>query len=73
VIATGLHSEPFVPDFPDQNKFSGSIVSPFSIKSPDQVENKRVVIIGVGKSATELAVFAGRYARSCHLVFRKAH
>jgi cation diffusion facilitator CzcD-associated flavoprotein CzcO len=63
VIATGLHSEPFVPDFPGQNKFSGPIVSSFSIKSPDQVENKRVVIIGDGKSATELAVFAGRYAR----------
>ncbi len=31
------------------------------------------MIIGGGKSATDLAIFAGQYARSCHLVFQKAH
>lgn len=73
VIATGIHSQPFIPEFPGQNKFRGQILCPSSIKTPKQVENKRILIIGGGKCATDLAVFAGRFARSCHLVFRKAH
>ncbi len=73
VIATGVYSKPVIPNFLGQNKFSGSIVYPFMIKSSDQVENKRVVVIGTGKCATDMAILAGRFARSCHLVFRKAH
>ncbi|CAF0802550.1 unnamed protein product [Adineta steineri] len=73
VIATGLFSKPYMPNFRGQNKFNGSIVNPFTIKSEDQIKDKRVVIIGGGKCATDLAILAGRFARSCHLVFRKAH
>ncbi len=35
--------------------------------------NKRVIVIGCGKCATDMAVLAGRYAQSCYLIFRKAH
>ncbi|CAF2038332.1 unnamed protein product [Rotaria magnacalcarata] len=73
VIATGLFSEPNVLNFQGQNKFAGEITYPFAIKSYEQMANKRVVIIGSGKSAADMAVLAGHYARSCHLVFRKAH
>jgi len=73
VIATGRYSEPFLPKFPGQNKFNGPIVCPSVIKSSDQVENKRIVVIGGCKCATDMAVFAGRFARSCYLVFRSAH
>lgn len=73
VIATGLYSESVIPNFRGANKFSGPIVSPFTIKSSDQVENKRVVIIGGSKSAVDMAVLAGHFARSCYLVFRRAH
>jgi cation diffusion facilitator CzcD-associated flavoprotein CzcO len=73
VIATSLYSEPYVPKFRGENKFRGSIVYPSMIKSIDQVENKRVIVIGGGKCATDMAILAGRFARSCHLVFRKAH
>ena len=43
------------------------------IKSTKQLENKRVLIVGFGKCATDMAVLAGQHARSCHLVFRQAH
>ena len=73
VVATGVYSKPFVPTFPGQHKFTGSIVYPSMIKSYDQLANKRVVVIGTGKCATDMAILSGRFARSCHLVFRKAH
>lgn len=73
VISTGLFSEPYLPVYRGQEKFSGPILHPSHIKSHEQVENKRVVIIGSGKCATDMATLAGRYARSSHLVFRRAH
>ncbi|UJR22141.1 hypothetical protein I4U23_025205 [Adineta vaga] len=73
VVASGLYSQPYIPNYPGQNKFAGSIVSPWAIKSHDQLVNKRVVVVGHGKCATDMAVLAGHHALSCHIVFRKAH
>ena len=73
IVATGLFSEPYIPIYRGQDKFAGSILPPSAIKSGEQLENKRVIIIGCGKCATDMAVLAARYARSCHLIFRKAH
>jgi hypothetical protein len=73
IIAIGLYSEPYVPIYHGQSKFAGSIVFPTAIKSHKQLENKRVIVVGCGKCATDMAVLAGHHARSCHLVFRKAH
>ena len=73
IVATGFYSKPYTPIFKGQNKFSGSIVSPSAIKSHKQLQNKRVIVIGCGKCATDMAVLAGRYAQSCYLVFRKAY
>ncbi|CAF3096395.1 unnamed protein product [Rotaria sp. Silwood2] len=73
IVATGLFSEPYTPIFRGQSHFAGSILSPSDIKSCKQLVNKRVIIVGCGKCATDMAVLAGHYARSCYLVFRKAH
>ena len=73
MIATGLFSSLNIPHFRGQNKFAGEITYPSTIKSHSQLANKRVIVTGSGKSATDMAVLAGRFARSCHLVFRKAH
>ncbi|CAF1049961.1 unnamed protein product [Rotaria sp. Silwood1] len=73
IVATGLFSEPYTPIYRGQNQFVGSILSPCDIKSHKQLINKRVIIVGAGKCATDMAVLAGHYARLCYLVFRKAH
>ncbi|CAF3780534.1 unnamed protein product [Rotaria sordida] len=73
IVASGLYSEPYIPIYRGQSHFAGSIVSPFDIKSHKQLVNKRIIIVGGGKCATDMATLAGRYARSCYLVFRKAH
>jgi len=68
-----MHSEPYIPIYHGQSRFAGSILPPSAIKSPKQLANKRVIVVGCGKCATDMAVLAAHYARSCHLVFRKAH
>ena len=73
VIATGAFSEPYVPIYRGQNNFAGPILPPCAIKTYQQIEEKRVIIVGFGKSAMDMAVLAGHYARSCYLVFREAH
>ena len=73
VVATGLFSTPKKPVLRGENKFAGSIVHACDIKTREQLENKRVAVIGGAKSAADLATLAGTYARSCHMIFRRSH
>jgi len=72
VVASGLFSTPYIRIFPGQNKFAGSIVHASDIKTREQLENKRVLVIGGGKSAADMATLAGMYARSCYMIIRRA-
>jgi dimethylaniline monooxygenase (N-oxide forming) len=73
VVANGLFSTPYIPVFQDQDKFAGSIVHATEIKTWEQLKNKRVAVIGGGKSAVDLATLAGMYAQSCYMIFRRSH
>ncbi|CAF1034064.1 unnamed protein product [Rotaria sordida] len=73
VLATNLFTEPYMPYIRGQEKFTGTIIHGYNIKSHEQVIDKRAVIIGGGKCAVDLASTCGLYARSCHLVLRRAH
>ena len=73
VVASGLFSRPYLPTIRDSEKFAGPIVHPCEVKTKEQLSEQRVLIIGTGKCATDMAVLAATYARSCHLVFRQAH
>ena len=73
IIATGLFSEPYIAPIVGQEKFTGPIVHPCDVKTQADLTDRRVVIIGAGKCATDMAVLAGKFARTCHLVFRRAH
>lgn len=73
VVASGMYSQAYVPTIKGQEKFAGRIAHASSIKSGDEVMNKRVAIIGGGKTATDMAVLAGKYGQSCYLVFRHAY
>ncbi|CAF1222584.1 unnamed protein product [Rotaria sp. Silwood1] len=73
VIATSLFNEVYMPYIRGQEKFEGRIIHGYNIKSHEQLIDKRVVIIGGGKCATDLASICGSYTRSCHIVLRRAH
>ena len=74
VIATGLYSnKPHIPDFPGREDFQGQLLHNSKLKSPDSLTDKRVAVIGFGKSATDAALEACGVAKEVHLVFRRAH
>jgi len=53
-VANGLCSTPYVPFFSGQKKFAGSIIHANDVKTHEQLKNKRVVVIGGGKSAADI-------------------
>ena len=73
VVATGLFSEPYRAVISGAEKFAGTILHPSDVKTKEQLVGKRVLIIGTGKGAADMAVVAATHARTCHLVFRRAH
>lgn len=56
VLATGACSRPYVPDWPGRATFTPSLVRSAGYRSPDPYRGKRVLVVGSGNSATEVAV-----------------
>ncbi len=63
-------SQPYIPAFPGQEKFQGSVIHNSELKSPDQVAGKRVIVVGYGKSATDSALEATKVASHTSILFR---
>jgi dimethylaniline monooxygenase (N-oxide forming) len=74
VVATGLYSEtPDMPEFPGQDAFQGEVLHVSQVKTRQPLENKRVAVLGYGKSATDAALEAAAVADEVHIIFREAH
>ena len=76
VVATGLYSgqNKVIPSKPGQESFSGDIVHSSEFYDASVAKNKRVVVIGSGKSAVDCAIEASRAgASSVTLLQRSAH
>jgi dimethylaniline monooxygenase (N-oxide forming) len=74
IVSIGLYSEtPNIPLSDGQHLFQGRIIHVSALKFADQLAGKRVVVVGYGKSATDVAVESAAVATSTHIVFRHAH
>jgi hypothetical protein len=84
----GVHEEPFpylllaagqytdgknTPQFLDQEQFMGNIFTERDVSSLDVFHGKRVVVVGYGKSALDMATLAAERSREVHHVFRDAN
>jgi thioredoxin reductase len=56
VVATGIVANPYVPDIPYQNRFGGRVLHSADYRRPDGFSNQRVLVVGAGNSAGEIAV-----------------
>jgi len=56
VIATGYSHTPFVPDWPGRESFSGSLHHSSDYREPSAYRDRRVLVVGAGNSAAEIAV-----------------
>jgi dimethylaniline monooxygenase (N-oxide forming) len=72
VIAVGVYSHtPNILKLKDAESFQGKIIHNSELQSKEQLEGKKVVVVGYGKSATDAAVLAADYAASSTIVFRE--
>ena len=74
VVATGLYSHtPNMPEFSGQDRFRGRIIHNSELQSREQLEGRKVAVVGYGKSATDAAVLAAESAEESTIVFREQH
>jgi glycine/D-amino acid oxidase-like deaminating enzyme len=55
VVATGIMSSPFVPSLPGAERFGGAVIHSIDYLRPAPFAGRRVLVIGAGNSAGEIA------------------
>ncbi|ONK12991.1 putative oxidoreductase CzcO [Streptomyces sp. MP131-18] len=63
VAATGSFSNPLVPALPGQETFTGELLHSAGYRNPDAYAGKRVLVVGGGNSAVQIAHELARAAR----------
>lgn len=56
IIATGSFHNPFTPVIKDQEVFRGEVLHSSAYRNPNKYKGKRVVVVGRGNSAVQIAV-----------------
>lgn len=73
VVANGIFCEPHVPDFPGREEFEaagGRLLDTTELHTLPEAEGRRVVVVGYGKSACDVAVPVSDVASSTTVVAR---
>ncbi len=71
LVANGHHWDPRWPEPPIPGSFAGQQMHAHEYKEPDQLAGRRVVVVGMGNSAMDIAVDASYHALSTTLVARR--
>ena len=73
LICNGHHWDPCWPEppFPGSDTFSGEQMHAHHYKEPDVLEGKRVLVLGIGNSACDIAVESSRIADRTFLAMRR--
>ena len=73
VVANGHHWDPRWPEpgFPGSEHFPGQQIHAHYYRTPDVFEDKRVVVLGIGNSAADIAVESSRVASETYLAMRR--
>lgn len=71
VVCNGHHWDKRMPKYP--GTFDGEILHSKDYKKPDVLAGKRVLVLGGGNSACDIAVEAARFAKSSHISMRRGY
>jgi hypothetical protein len=69
MVANGHHWDPKWPDFPGE--FYGEVVHAHHYKTPEGFEGKRVLVLGIGNSAVDIACDTSRVSEMTFLAMRR--
>ncbi len=70
LVANGHHWDPRWPEPPLEGAFDGELIHSHDYREPSQLEGRRVVVVGMGNSAMDIAVDASYHAAATTLVAR---
>ncbi|HSE70873.1 MAG TPA: NAD(P)-binding domain-containing protein [Nocardioidaceae bacterium] len=73
IVANGHHWDPRWPEpsFPGAEDFPGEQIHAHYYRTPDRLAGKRVLVLGIGNSACDIAVESSRVAESTYLAMRR--
>jgi cation diffusion facilitator CzcD-associated flavoprotein CzcO len=71
IVCSGHHREPFMPDHP--GTFTGQILHSREFKRAEAFRGKRVLVVGGGNSACDIAVDVARVARRTCISMRRGY
>ena len=71
VVCNGHHHEPRYPSYP--GTFNGELIHSHDFKSAKPFKDKRVLVIGGGNSACDVAVETSRISKSTHISWRRGY
>lgn len=73
IVANGHHWKPRGPEpaFPGAEKYEGEQLHAHHYREPDVLEGKRVLVLGIGNSAVDIAVESSRIAEKTFIAMRR--
>ena len=73
LVANGHHWNPRWPEpaFPGAEEFAGEQIHVHHYREPDVLVGKRVLVLGIGNSAVDIAVESSRIAEKTFLAMRR--
>jgi Flavin-binding monooxygenase-like len=71
IVCNGHHWDKRFPEF--EGKFTGELMHSKDFKKPEQLFNKRVLVIGGGNSACDVVSEAARVSKEAHLSLRRGY
>jgi putative flavoprotein involved in K+ transport len=63
IAATGAFHRPYLPQLPGQDVFGGTILHAFAYRDPAPFQGQRVIVVGAGNSAVQIATELAQIAR----------
>lgn len=56
VVATGIVSNPYVPEIPGRARYGGRVIHSVEYRRPDGFRGQRILVVGAGNSAGDISV-----------------
>ena len=70
VVATGIVSNPHIPEIPGRHRFGGRVLHSVEYRRPDDFTGTRVLVVGAGNSAGEISAELARAGAEVTLAVR---